>query len=437
MGKYDILCLEWSTKSRDSNILMPVLVYLKKEKKYQIKVSSLAYAVLKLLYYRPKMLLVANPAGAPELNRVIKYAYFMGIKTVSLISEGNVVDDPIRAQGYFWGWNFEKKCYLDLFLLWSERSRNIFEQYIPESSEYNMKISGATGFDKYQLLRDKYMTKEVFREKYHKKYKKVIGIASAGFSIAFVDQINGATQIDDEVKKFLIKSCLELRKIIYDTVCYFDDILFALRPHPGEISEENEFLGLQNLKNVVWIHAKDEQISDNINVCDIWMAYDSTTCMEAWLLDKPALLINPFPIEYSRSIIYKGSPIARNACDVISYIEEFYRTGKIEAFDCLQEEREQIIQDVIGYSDGRNYKRAGDEIIAVMNSDIKRKGRITRGFLGESLKDCIKWIWHHSFLIKIKDFEQAASFYRDFDPKECEEEEEMYYNAIYGEKKYL
>lgn len=426
MRKCDILCLEWGTKNRDSNILMPVLVYLKTEEKYQIEISSLAYGVLKLIQYHPKMLLVANPAGAPELSRVIKLAYFLGIKTVSLISEGDVVDDPKRAEGFFWGWNFEKQCYLDLFLLWSERSRKIFERYILESKEFNIKVSGATGFDRYKLLKSTYMTKEQFCVKHRKTYDKIIGITSWGFSICFANQTN------DEKNRFYKKSCMKLREVLYDIVSHFEDILFVLRLHPGEIGSENEFVGLQDFENVIIIQAKDEPVSDNINACDMWMAFDSTTCMEAWLLEKPTLLINPYPIEFSRSIIHKGSPIMRDAHDTISCIEEFYQNGKIEAFECLDGERKKIIQDVIGYSDGKNFVRAGKEIITIMNRDINRKTRITIEFLRELLKDCIKWVWHHSFLIKIRDFEQAASYYKDFVPKECEEEEEMYYNAIYG-----
>lgn len=437
MGRCDILCLEWGTKNRDSNILMPVLVYLKEEKGYKIKLESLAYAVLKLVIYRPKMLLVANPGGAPELSRVIKYAYLLGIRTVSLISEGDAFDDPVWGEEYFWGWNFEKKCYLDLFLLWSERCQKIFEKYVPEIHEYNIniKVSGATGFDKYVLLKNTYMSKKMFSKKYGIKYNKIIGISSWGFSSWFVGEKSPFLTLSDSEKGcFLKKTCLELRKILYDIVSYFDDVLFVLRPHPGEISEENEFVGLQELKNVIFIQAKDESIVDNINICDMWMAYESTTCMEAWLLNKPTLLINPYPIEYARSIIHKGSPIMRNADAVISCIEEFYQTGRIRAFDCLEGERKKIIQDVIGFSDGKNYMRAGKEIISMMNSEITRRRTITIGFLRELLKDVIKWIWQHSFFRKLKDFEKEASYDFVLSAKDCEEEEQMYYNAIYGRK---
>lgn len=426
MGRCDILCLEWGTKNRDSNILMPVLVYLKEEKGYKIKLDSLAYAVLKLVIYRPKMLLVANFSGAPELTRVIKYAHCLGIKTVSLISEGDVVEDQTRADGFFWGWDFEKKCYLDLFLLWSERSQRIFDKYIPESQQFNMKVSGATGFDKYKILKNEFMTKELFCNKYKKKYNKIIGITSFGFSICFADQK------DSENRQFFIKSCFKLRDILYEIISHLDDVLFVLRLHPGEISEENEFVGLQKFKNAVFVQAKDESIVDNINVCDMWMAYDSTTCMEAWLLDKPTLLINPYPIEYARSIIHKGSPIMRDADAVISCIEEFYQTGRIREFDCLEEERKKIIQDVIGFSDGKNYMRAGKEIVAEMNSTIKRHRRITIDFLHELIKDAIKWVWQHSLFRRLKDFEKEAFYDFILSKKDCEDEERMYYNAIYG-----
>ncbi len=427
MGKCDILCLEWSTKNRDSNILMPVLVYLKKEKNYKIELNSLAYSVLKLVIYHPKMLLVANPTGAPELHRVIKYAYYLGIKVVSLISEGDVVDDPVRAQGFFWGWNCERKCYLDLFLLWSERSQKIFEKYIPESRMFSMKVSGATGFDRYKLFQDKFMTKEMFCAKYKREYKKIVGITSWGFSIWFADKT------DNEKRQFYIKSCLKLREILKDMISELKDVLFVLRPHPGEISDENEFMELKTLENVIVINPKDETVSDTINVCDIWMAYDSTTCMEAWLLDKMTLLINPYPIEYSRSDISKGSPIMQNVQETIACIQEFYQKGKCEEFERLEENRKEIIKEVIGYSDGKNYIRAANEIIQVMNNHSKRNKKITFYFLYELTKDVFKYIWQHSFLKKIKDFEKEAPYDFILSQKEYDEEEQMYYSAIYGE----
>lgn len=428
MKKYDILCLEWGTKNRDSNIVVPVLVYLEKEKGCTVKRSSIAYGVLKLAIYRPKMLVVPNYLGAPENTRVVKYAYRLGIKTVSLISEGDVVDDPVRAEGFFWGWDFEKKCYLDLFLLWSERSKSIFEKYIPESKQFNIKVSGATGFDRYRLLKNTYLTKQIFCNKYKKKYDKVIGITSWAFSRWF------AELTDSEQRDFYIKSCLELRKILKEVICHFKDVLFVLRPHPGEVSNENEFLGLENLKNVIVIQGKDEAISDNINVCDIWMAYESTTCLEAWLLDKTTILINPFPIEYSRSVIHKGSPIMRDKDEVIAAIEEFYQQGKMEAFECLEKERERIVYDVIGYSDGKSYIRAAQEIVKVMSGGNKHNRKITIDMLGELLKDVVKWICHRSFLKRLNLFGMDASYYQNFSGEESEEEKKVYYTAIYGKE---
>lgn len=435
MNKCDILVLEFASKSRDSNILTPVIIYLREEKKYSIKRTSLAYGVLKLLVYRPKMLLMANYLGAPENIRVFKYAQLIGIKTVSLISEGDVVDDPKRVLNYFWGWDFERKCYFDLFLLWSENSKRIFEKYIPECKNYNIKISGHTGFDRYKLLKKTFMTKEMFCVKYKKIYSKVIGITSWGFSKFFADKAN------DEKNKFYRKSCIELRKILYQIIQYFNDTLFILRPHPGEISGENEFLGLESLNNVIFIQGKDETISDNINVCDIWIAYDSTTCLEGWLLDKVTLLIHPFPISYPVSKIHDGSPIMSNAQEIISCIEEYYKSGKIVAFDNLEAKRKEIIQDVIGHSDGKNYVRAGQEIDLLMNSDLKRKKKITVDLAYEVAKDIIKWICHHSFIKKFRNIAHDNPYYFNWVWEECVDEEQMYYNAIYsnytGNERYI
>ena len=96
----------------------------------------------------------------------------------------------------------------------------------------------------------------------------------------------------------------------------YPDYLFVLKKHPRENFESdlrdsrNEMNRLVAYPNVLYI--KDsEEIQDLIEASDLWLAFESTSIMEAWLLHKPTLLINP-DIHFTRAELYKGSAIVQN-----------------------------------------------------------------------------------------------------------------------------
>ena len=153
----DILNLEWETNSRDENIIEPVLVYL--EERYNLKIirDSIWYGYFKLLKYKPKMLLISNENGAVENVIIMMLAHYMGITTVSLISEGlNYYSEKYTESEYvkeqFWGHNKKKEKIVDLKLVWSETTLSKFHKYVDEILDYDVRVSGATGFDRYKLL---------------------------------------------------------------------------------------------------------------------------------------------------------------------------------------------------------------------------------------------------------------------------------------------
>lgn len=324
---------------------------------------------LLLFWYRPKMLLVSNFAGAAINHDVVKTAYLSGIKTVSLISEGNI--KPAMLEEFLWGWNKDKKLYLDKFLLWSKRSRGFILEKYPDLKEVTC-VTGATGFDQYKLFRQR--KKSEFIKKYNIKYKKIVGLAGWGFCHFYNEYFEqreeqlletiGAKQIE------MHQSDLSKMQDIYrDIVEQNPDTLFIVRYHPGTLDyEKSEFFKLSGLKNI-FISDKnnntDETISDLINVSDLWIGYDTTTAMEAWLLGKTTFLINPTSSDFVRDRVHQGSPIVKGSAEADKLIKEYFSTGKIVQFEVLQEQRQKIIEDSIGFSDGKSYVRAADEIIKV------------------------------------------------------------------------
>lgn len=377
MNKLDILNLEWPNSDRDLHIVTPVLEYLKLKYNLRCKTLSIFNGYYYVLKYKPKLILISNYVGADTNHKLIKNIRLLniggGIKIVTLISEGNVSDlNPIS---YLWGWNLDKKLYIDKMILWSTRSKNHFLNAYPEFEE-KMAVSGATGFDRYKLF--KFINKTDFLNKYKLKYKKVIGIGSFVFDAFFDKLLEQTVKLGNYQKEnieLFQQDRFKLHEIYKKLIEKNKDILFILRYHPGTINfEKNEFYGLEQYENVFISNSftnTDIKITDIINISDLWIAYESTTVMEAWLLGKQTFLINPTKSDFVRENVYKGSPIAKTEEESQRFIDEFFSTNTIRSFENLENTRKQVIKDIIEHCDGKNYQRAAEEIIKIIPMECR------------------------------------------------------------------
>ncbi|NOR55564.1 MAG: hypothetical protein GQ531_05095 [Sulfurovum sp.] len=403
MKQLDILNLEWPTSDRDLHIVTPVLVYLHERYSLTFKTESIFNGYYYLLKYKPKMLIISNFQGADENNKIVKLAYKSGIKVVTFISEGNV--KPKAWEQFLWGWNKEKKLYVNKMLLWSKRSENIFLENYPELKN-KIVTTGATGFDRYNLLN--FQTKENFLSKNKFKSQKIIGIAAWGFDHLFDDYY-------ERHEKYLISTfgkeqiemhrqdLFSLQKIYKKLIENNPDTLFILRYHPGTIDfKKNEFYGFENYENVFVSNKyqnQQYQISDLINISDLWIGYETTTALESWLLNKQTFLINPTRSDFIRENVHKGSPIVKNAQDAQVLMDEYFNNGTIAEFEYLQSFRDTIIKDVIEYGDGKNYIRAAEEVMKVFNQPDKKVKYNFKIYM-EALKQIIKLILSKTLLKK-------------------------------------
>jgi len=376
LNRLDILNLEWPNSDRDLHIVTPVLVYLQKKYNLSFKTKSIFNGYYYILRYRPKMLVISNFGGADINHEIVKIAKIMNIKVVSFISEGNV--KPKALEQFLWGWNKDKVLYLDKMLLWSNRSRDIFlSKYINLKDKFA--VSGGTGFDRYKLL--KFKIKREFLKDNNLNYKKIIGIAGWGFDHFFGEyykryQKEYLDMFSNEQIEMHREDLFKLQNIYKKIIENNPDILFILRYHPGTIDfEKNEFYGLNKYSNVFISNKyqnKEYQISDLINISDLWIGYETTTAMEAWLFNKQTFLINPTKSDFIRENVYKGSPIVKDYDEAQNLIDEFFKKGTIKKFEALKDNRENIIKDVIEYGDGKNYIRAAKEIMTVYKQPDKK-----------------------------------------------------------------
>lgn len=431
MERVDILDLEYSSKGRDIDISEPVLSFL--ELKYNLRIirkccfRDWPYYLLK---YRPKIVFIANGIGSiPQFN-IVKTAHYLGIKVVTHFSEGDFTETPEGVFEFFWGWNKDRVLYEDLHLEWSQRNIDLTSKYIGQFDK--TKLSGAIGFDKYKLLKSRFLSKSNFLKKYNKTiFKKVVGIAGWSFNLFLdpnMDYTNSSYRLFsaeqfDRIKKSRDLVCDIIRSVVKKNT----DTLFILKYHPLIPRDcYSEFCEVLPADNVIFLQS-EEDIFNLINACDIWGAYESTTTMEAWLIgNKPTFLIQPIDNDFVRSKISEGSLRVKNEEDLQDLLDEYFTTGKSTSFNQLESKRQMIIERIIQWSDGQNHQRAARYIYELYKNKINRPMRINRFVL------CV----YLNFVFK-KTTRQIRRLLRlplyvdrRFTEKEREEWHQIYYEAV-------
>ena len=380
----DILNFEWGTNSRDTNIVEPVLCYL--EKYYNLKIIRESYEMFmwKLEHIRPRMVLVSNYMGAKENVLLVKRANDLGIKTVSLISEGNIISSNVSE--FFYGNNTERHKYIDLFLLWSERSKKLILDNIAEAYGYNIEVSGGTGFDRYKLF--KFINKNEFLNNFNKTNRNVVGIASWGFDQIYDAKRNhkSLSNYNSDEIDYLYETRGVLNSYYNKLISNNPETLFVLKYHPGCLytKEKTEFAGLDCYENTISI-CTEYPVSDIISASDFWISFDSTTNLEAWLLNKTTISIIPNGGNFIHSNIIDGNPKVKDYNELESAFNEFFSSGELKSFTALSQIRDKIIEDTIGFKDGMNYKRAGEFIYKLFSCE-KVKIRQNKYFLDSVLE---------------------------------------------------
>lgn len=369
-----ILCFLDNDSGRDVEIVLPLIhfaqSYLNAECDF-----SLIWDIHAIRRKKPDIVLLPNTVGSKLYFEISKYAHENGIKVFALISEGN-----LRTDGTFdyWGYNVDKQFYQDYICCWSERTMDFLRSELPHIKD-RIVFTGATGFDRYSIY--DFESQEAFLKKRNlERYRKVIGYAGWAFGKLTNDQgileILGWAKGDKSRLKWVEEQRVQVEQLLKTTIENNPDTLFILKKHPNEenpsitIEGKNEMNGLIQYPNVLYIKDRITNIHDLISVSDIWMSFESTTAMEAWLMgNKPTIFINPDP-DFNRDPTYKGTAMVANASQLQLLIDEFYETGAITKFDdpVKAKERESIFYRTIGYGDGMNHARAARYLKRTINS---------------------------------------------------------------------
>lgn len=382
--KTDILNLEWLGDGRDPNIVEPVLLYLESEGFTVSRGCIFDYQEI-IKKVKPRAIVISNTIGDKINFDMIKYANSLGIYTISLISEGDYPDNS-QALNFIWGWNKKKHYIEDLHLEWSTKNINLIKKYAKVDTK-KIFVSGATGFDRYKLLN--FESKDEFLKKNGlEKFKKVIGYAGWGFDLMDPEGIyysNYNDMIDSNYNDIHLKEYTDSRQkineILKKLIKNNPDTLFILKHHPGEVEEaRTEFYGIESQENVYNIKGSQMGVSDVINICDLWMAFESTTCLEAWLLGKESMLLRPLELTYPESMISRGSLKFCDYEEIQNILNHLGDNSILHDEDILRV-RKQIIKNLIEYDDGLNHVRAGEYVRQFLELNKEKKKKIDSAYI--------------------------------------------------------
>jgi hypothetical protein len=360
-GKIKILCFTDNASGRDVEMLLPIRYFAERFLDCEFY-HALNIDIHRIYLVKPDLILQANTVGSNLYFEISRIAHDQNIPLFALISEGN-----FRTDGTFdfWGFNRDKIFYQDYVCCWSERTAQFLRKAVPEAAD-KIVVTGGSGFDRYTIY--KFMRKEEFLIKYgREKFKRVIGYA--GWAFGKLEYKRGVRELTSFFKgdKNKLLWAEEQRKSIRDilkgAIIANPDILFILKQHPHEPAPErpepskNEMSELRNYSNVLYL-CDQESIHDLISVSDLWTCFESTTALEAWLMNKQTVFINPDP-QFSREPVYTGFAMTYAFHHFQEMIDQYYSTGKIEDFfrPGKEERRKELIKNIIGYGDGMNHLR--------------------------------------------------------------------------------
>ena len=374
-----VLFLEWASKGRDFEIDLPLMYFFEKVLSAKVEYKCI-FDVWGIIRSKPDIIIMSNTTGGKVNFELAKRIHKSGFLFFSHVSEGLLVED--RLNTFMWGWNKDKQLYEKLTMLWSQRAYDILIDKYPYT-KHKLKMSGATGFDKYKIYKSKISFDSM-------GFKQIV--LYAGWSFIYLES-NFNNVKTDLIKQFgadkarkLFDYKNKIKMIFHEIVPKNPDTLFIFKNHPGEFSQNcPEGEDLETYENVRYIK-NEYSFSELLEHSDVLLTFKSTTNLEGYLLDKPVIILCEDKVLLSDLPTAQNGFLCEDSKKINQYIKEHFSTGKIKDYDEKKMSREKIIKDCIGFSDGFNHVRFMSFLKPYIESDIP-KGQ-----------------WQFSFKEKVKAF---------------------------------
>jgi surface carbohydrate biosynthesis protein len=421
-----------------------MIYYLEKYEKFDVEFEFI-WNAHKIKKKDPDLVILPNTRGHGLYYELALYCRENDVLVYCHDSEGNFSTD--NKDYNYWAYNLIQDTVCPIHFTWNNRIKDFLENKYNIPSE-RLVVSGAPGFDKYQYLA--YKTKKEILGNYNLgHFSKVVGYAGWAFGKLYNKEINDVLnflKMPGELgKKWLIEQRDAVESALKHAIEANPDVLFLLKKHPRENFESdmrdsrNEMNQLKEYPNVLYLK-DEEEIQDLIHISDLWIAFESTSIMEAWLLGKPTLMINPVS-DFNRSDIFKGSVIAKNENDVLMAIEALYSENLHDYFnpqDVLSE-RHNIISNSIGFADGMNHLRCAKAFQPYLTEIKPRKKRIKlhpKFFRFYLLLHIGKWFYVRGIFKRLPKFKKTVWIFENYKLEKVKKGKQINFTLLdkfYGE----
>ena len=349
---------------RDTEILLPITFVFEKYLNVEVKFKFI-WDLLYIKRWQPDIILLPNIRGHNLYVEIANFSRKSGIVVLALDSEGNF--NPNNAQHY-WGYNYQQKSIQEWVTCWSQKAFEYAKKFHEKEDQKKIVITGATGFDRYIFMPKSSKSKTLTQLK-ATHYQMAIGYAGWAFGKLYNSQRNHSFKNffpENRMKglEWLEGQRLKVRDMLKSAIEAHPDVLFVLKKHPKEDFEDqpieglNEMNELSHYSNVRYV--KNEiSIEELINVSDIWTGFETTTLFEAWLYNKPTIILNN-DTNFPRTEHYKGSLIAKNIEEFQAMITKQKETKDLEQLleKKILRKRKTLVESAIGFQDGCNHLRA-------------------------------------------------------------------------------
>ncbi len=380
-------CYLVSNEGRDFYLLIGVIYYLERYVNFDVQ-FEFVWDAHKIKREQPDLVILPNTRGSQLYFEIGKYCHENNILVYANESEGNF--NTTIAFDY-WAYNKDLKSFCPIVYSWNERVAEFLEASanVPKDQ---LRITGAAGVDKYRF--SKKSDRNQLLAKYGKeRFQSVVGYAGWAFgkieNKELDDVLSNIGMSGETGKKWMIEKRDWTEEALRKSIEAFPDTLFIFKKHPRENFESdyrdsrNEMNRIAHYENVLYLKDQ-EDIQDLIQISDIWMAFESTSIMEAWLFDVPTLIINPVK-NFSRVGMFVGSLQIHKHEDLLAVLNDVLvekNWGKINAPEIVKQ-RLKTLKDAFGFVDGLNHIRCALAFLPFIKEQERttKKIRLNKRFL--------------------------------------------------------
>ena len=168
-----------------------------------------------------------------------------------------------------------------------------------------------------------------------------------------------------------------MKRAVFDSVDHFENVYLIVKPHPEENESETKSFASNN-PNIIFV-PKAEDIRPLIKICDCFISFNSTTTIDALILDK--LVICPaFPgwvwsKAYTDTKAVCAPTSSKEICDIfklISTSSQSILSGK------LKHARNKLVKNWIYRNDGLGAERIGNLALSMISDHQKKKAFLNK-----------------------------------------------------------